>query len=65
MWNSDSKSDLPDLDLPNWSGADWGNQRVSPEVAYRLCEQYAREMPEVVKRLRAQRRTPCPVEFVL
>jgi hypothetical protein len=52
-----------DLDMPDWSGADWSNERVSPEAAYRFCEQYAREMPELVKRLRAQRRTPCPVEF--
>lgn len=54
-----------DVDLPDWSGADWSTRRISPEAAFRLCERYAREMPDVVKKLRAQRRTPCRVEFVL
>ena len=54
----------PDLQLPDWSGADRSAQRVSSEAAFRFCERYAREMPEVVKRARSQRRNPCPVEFV-
>lgn len=53
------------LDMPDWSGADDRSARVSPEAAFALCECYAAEMPAAVQRLRAQRRTPCPVEFVL
>jgi len=53
------------LDLPDWSAADDRSARVSPDAAFALCERYAVEMPATVQRLRAQRRTPCPVEFVL
>lgn len=68
MKNSSESNNAPssaDLDLPDWSGADWSSQRVSAETAFRLCERYAEEMPEVVKRLRANRRQPCSAEFEL
>jgi hypothetical protein len=65
--SSDSKNEIePEtLDLPDWSQADNGSTRIFPEAAFALCEQYAAEMPEVIKKLRAQRPPPCPVEFVL
>jgi hypothetical protein len=53
------------LDLSDWSAADDSTARVSVEAPLALCERYLAEMPEVVQRLRAQRGTPCPVEFVL
>jgi len=53
------------LDLPDWSQTDDRTARVSAEAAFALCEQYAADMPEVIKKLQAQRRSPCPVEFVL
>lgn len=53
------------LDLPDWSAADDRSARVSPEAAFALCERYPVEMAATVQRLRAQRRTPCAVEFVL
>ena len=68
MKNScDSSDQTPPetLDLPDWSAADDRSARVSPDAAFALCERYAVEMPATVQRLRAQRRTPCPVEFVL
>ena len=65
--SSDSKNEIePEtLDLPDWSQADDGSMRVSPAAAFALCEQYAAEMPELVRQLRTQRPPPCPVEFVL
>jgi len=53
------------LDLPDWSDTDDRSARVSADAAFALCEQYAAEMPDTAKKLRAQRRTPCPVEFIL
>ena len=63
----DSKKALePDtLDLPDWTDADDSAGRLSPDAAFRLCENYPEELPETVKRLQSQRRAPCPVEFVL
>ena len=63
--DSNGKIEPETLDLPDWSRADDGSTRVSPDAAFALCEQYAAEMPELVKKLRAQRPPPCPVEFVL
>lgn len=65
--SSDSHGPTPleALDLPDWSGADDRSARVSPEAAFALCERYAVEMAPTVQQLRAQRRTPCPVEFTL
>jgi len=53
------------LDLPDWSAADDRSARVTPDAAFALCERYAVEMAATVQRLRAQRRTPCSVEFLL
>lgn len=63
--DSSEPTPLEALDLPDWSAADDSAARVSVEAAFALCERYLAEMPEVVQRLRAQRGTPCPVEFVL
>ena len=29
-----------DLELPDWSGMDDSSPRITPEAAFRLCEQY-------------------------
>lgn len=63
--DSSDKAQPETLDLPDWSGADDRSVRVSPKAAFALCERYAVEMPAMVQRWQAQRRTPCPVEFVL
>lgn len=63
--DSNGQSRAETLNLPDWSGADDSSARVSADAAFALCERYAVELPETVRRLRAQRRSPCPVEFVL
>lgn len=68
MKNSSDSSDgtQPErLDLPDWSAADDRSARVTPDAAFALCERYTVEMAATVQRLRAQRRTPCSVEFLL
>jgi hypothetical protein len=65
FFDSNSQAKPDKLDLPDWSEANDRSDRISADAAFALCEQYAREMPEVMKKLRAQRRIPCPVEFVL
>lgn len=65
-YSESSDTNRPEtLDLPDWSAADNRSARVSADAAFALCERYAAELPETVQRLRAQRRSPCPVEFVL
>jgi hypothetical protein len=58
-------ADLPNLDFPDWSGMDDAPQRLSPEAAFALIEQYARWFPEAVQRCRENRPMPVPVEFTL
>lgn len=65
MLSSSLEPTLIDLDVPDSTGAVRSAHRVSVEAAFQFCERYADEMPEVVKRFRAQRRSPCSVEFVL
>jgi hypothetical protein len=40
-------------------------QRVSPDAAFQLCEQYPRWFPEEAKRWLANRPQQCAVEFTL
>jgi hypothetical protein len=40
-------------------------QRISPDAAFQLCEQYPRWFPEQAKRWLAHRPEKCTVEFVL
>jgi hypothetical protein len=63
--DSNDPTPLETLDLPDWSAADDRSARVSLEAAFALCEEYAVELAANAQRLRAQRRAPCPVEFVL
>lgn len=63
--DSSDRAQTETLDLPDWSAADDRSVRLSAEAAFALCERYAVEMVATVQRLRAQRRPPCPVEFVL
>jgi hypothetical protein len=63
--DSSDRTSPETLDLPAWSAADDRSARVSPDVAFALSERYAVEMLAMVQRWRTQRRTPCPVEFVL
>jgi hypothetical protein len=68
MKNSSDFSDLAQpetLDLPDWSAVDDRSARLTPKAAFALCDRYALEMGATVQRLRTQRRTTCPVEFVL
>jgi hypothetical protein len=62
--DSSDRAQPETLDLPDWSAADDRSARLTPEAAFALCERYAVEMGAIVQRLRARRRTPCPVEFV-
>ena len=54
----------PELELPDWSEMDDASARITPEAAFRLCEQY----PLLISKTRAAGQTPsekCIVEFVL
>jgi len=54
----------PELELPDWSGMDDASARITPEAAFRLCEQY----PLLISKTRAAGQTAsekCIVEFVL
>jgi len=62
---SNDATNSADFDLPDWSGTDRTPPHISVQAAFRFCERYAAEMPEVVKKLRAERKQPCSVEFVL
>ena len=53
-----------ELELPAWSGTDDSSQRVDPDAAFQLCEQYAAWFPEPVKRVPAERPEKCVVEFI-
>ncbi len=63
--DSSNRAQPETLDLPDWSAANDRSARLTPEAAFAPCERYAIEMGATVPRLRAQRRTPRPVEFVL
>lgn len=64
MDGTQDRMPLEPLDLPDWSAADHRAGRVTVEAGFSLCERYAAGMPATVRRLRAQRPPPCPVEFV-
>jgi len=53
------------LEFPDLTGMDDTSQRVSPDAAFQLCEQYPQWFPDQVKRWRSQRPEKCIVEFVL
>jgi hypothetical protein len=55
---------VPDLELPDWTGADLGGPRLTPEQALRLANEYLRLLPRLADARRA-RPAPCPVEFTL
>jgi hypothetical protein len=63
--NEAPTADLSDLDLPDWSGMDDSTQRVSPETAFKLCEQYPVLFPEQVKYRLLHPPEKCTVEFAL
>jgi hypothetical protein len=53
------------LEFPDWTGMDDSTRRVSPETAFRLCEQYMEWFPELASQAKSQRPEKCIVEFVL
>ena len=53
------------LEFPDWSGMDDTPPRITPEAAFRLCEEYPLWFPDAVAKWRAQRPEKCPIEFVL
>jgi len=57
--------DTSDLEFPDWTGMNDSTQRISPDAAFQLCEQYPRWFPEQVKRWLAHRPEKCLVEFTL
>ena len=69
--NSMKKSERPaapanslDLELPDWSGMDDSAVRLTPEAAFRLCEQYPRLLANGHPK-KGDREEKCMVEFVL
>jgi len=63
--DSADKRDSTELEFPDWSGMDDCSARVSPETAFRLCEDYRAWFPEWTERWVSQRPVKCLVEFVL
>ena len=60
-----SKTDLNDLELPDWSGMDESSNRISTEAALRLSEVYPQLAASGLGAKPMERFQPCPVEFVL
>lgn len=60
-----SKTDLKELELPDWSGMDESSTRISTEAALRLCEAYPQLAASALGARPMERFQPCPVEFVL
>ena len=58
-------SETASLDFPDWSGMNDSAQRVSPDAAFKFCEQYPQWFPELAKRWLANRPQKCAVEFML
>ena len=54
-----------DLEFPDWSGMNDSAQRVNPDAAFQLCEQYPQWFPDQAKRWLAHRPEKCAVEFTL
>ena len=70
--NSMKKSEKPadatdsiDLEFPDWSGMDDFSERITPEAAFRLCENYPLLMAKSHPNLQNDTREKCIVEFVL
>jgi hypothetical protein len=66
------KSDEPveatnslDLELPDWSGMEDSDARITPAAALRLCENYPRLFPKAGSQHGKDRPEKCVVEFVL
>ncbi len=62
---SAGKAELRTLEFPDWSGMDESPARISPEAAWRLCEQYRDWFPEAAAKWHSQRPEKCLVEFKL
>ena len=54
-----------DLEFPDWSGMDDSSARITPETAFRLCEEYLRFAGPAQVRARALASEKCDVEFIL
>jgi hypothetical protein len=59
------KTDLADLQFPDWSGMDDSAPRVTADAAFALCEQYPKWFPEATRQYLQRRPEKCEVEFVL
>ncbi len=59
------KVESGELKFPDWSGMDDTSARVSPDVAFQLCEQYAQWFPDTAAMGRERRPEKCLVEFTL
>jgi hypothetical protein len=66
MKKSDESAEQPEmLEFPDWSGMDDSTNRISPEAALRLCEEYKPWLQEFARNSAYQRPEKCLVEFVL
>jgi len=54
-----------DLEFPDWSGMDDSSARVTPEAAFRLCQNYPLLLSKVRPDLRNDTREKYTLEFVL
>jgi len=70
--NSMKKSEEPagatsnlDLEFPDWSGMDDSSAQITPEAAFRLCEQYPLLISKPGSKGPHDRPEKCMVEFVL
>jgi hypothetical protein len=63
--DSAGKVEAVELEFPDWSGMDDSSDRVNPDAAFELCEQYRAWFPELTEKWRSQRPEKCLAEFVL
>ncbi len=63
--DSAPRNETVDLAFPDWSGMDDSTDRVTPDAAFQLCEQYRALWPQLAEKWRQQRPEKCLVEFVL
>jgi hypothetical protein len=60
-----AKAEVPDFDLPDWSGTDRSSARLSTERAFELNEEFGRQYFANPRGLKEwQERNKCDVEFI-
>ena len=62
---SAAKTEMADLEFPDWSGMVETANRISVETAFEMAESYRKWFPEAYRQRQSQQPMKCQVEFVL